>query len=325
MDGIPNHITTKFPQVASVLFLCYPLITQGDFPWKNYSMKGLNMEIRKEGVESVEVNDMYTPFTENSMDKYGRKLARHLIKKIANNFDQRLLGDIVVCDVSREQDAAAKYEIVDGNHRIHAIRRVYGDDTTVDVKVVPYMDEASRANLFLELNNNRTRVSSTDKFKASVIAGRTIENEIWRILQRRGLNVKGLNSIAWPSVNGVHDIRQIYTKDPRPEGLLDMTIQCIIKAYDGTSSEYRQKAFHREGLQMVAGFLFKVLDKPQFDKTKLINTLRSKSSVEWAADFQQFQTLAGETDEDGANWVIGGYGVLRKAYNKNFKKKENKV
>ena len=81
MDGIPNHITTKFPQIASVLFLCYPLITKGDFPWKNYSMKGLNMEIRKEGVESVEVNDMYTPFTENSMDKYGRKLAGHLIKK----------------------------------------------------------------------------------------------------------------------------------------------------------------------------------------------------------------------------------------------------
>ena len=325
MDGIPNHITTKFPQGASILFLCYPLITQGDFPWKNYSMKGLNMEIKREGVESIEVNTMYTPFAENSMDKYGRKLAGALVKKIAYNFDQRLLGDIVVCDVSREQDASAKYEIIDGNHRIHAIRKLYGDDTTVEVKVVPYMDEASRADLFLELNNNRTRVSATDKFKASVIAGKTTENEIWRILQRRELNVKGLNSVAWPSVNGVHDIRQIYTKDPRPDGVLDLTIHCIIEAYDDTTSDYRQKAFHREGLQMVAGFLSKVLHKPQFDKRKLINTLKSKPSVQWAADFQQFQILAGEDDEDGANWVNGGYAVLRKAYNKNFKKKENKV
>ena len=259
------------------------------------------------------------------MDKYGRKLAGHLIKRIANNFDQRLLGDIVVCDVSREQDAAAKYEIVDGNHRIHAIRMVYGDDTTVEVKVVPYMDEASRADLFLELNNNRTRVSATDKFKASVIAGRTIENEIWRILQRRGLNVKGLNSVAWPSINGLHDIRQIYTKDPRPEGVLDIAIKCIIEAYDDTTKDYRAKAFHREGLQMVAGFLFKALDNPQFDSDKLIKVLKSQNSVQWAADFQQFQTLAGETDDDGANWVNGGYAVLRKAYNKNFRKKENKV
>ena len=45
------------------------------------------MEIKIEGVESIEVNTMYTPFAENSMDKYGRKLAGALVKKIAYNFD----------------------------------------------------------------------------------------------------------------------------------------------------------------------------------------------------------------------------------------------
>lgn len=283
------------------------------------------MDIKKQGVENIGISNMYTPFTENSMDKYGRKLAKYMISRIANNFDERLLGDIVVCDVSRERDAAAKYEIVDGNHRIHAIRKLYGDDTTIEVKVVPYMDEASRADLFLELNNNRTRVSATDKFKASVIAGKTVENEIWRILQRRGLNVKGLNSVAWPSINGLHDIRQIYTKDPRPEGVLDIAIKCIIEAYDDTTKDYRAKAFHREGLQMVAGFLFKALDKPQFDSDKLIKVLKSKNSVQWAADFQQLQILAGDNDDDGANWVNGGYVVLKKQYNRNIKKPGNKV
>ena len=76
---------------------------------------------------------------------------------------------------------------------------------------------------------------------------------------------------------------------------------------------------------MVAGFLFKALDKPQFDSDKLIRVLKSKNSVQWAADFQQLQILAGDNDDDGANWVNGGYVVLKKQYNRNIKKQENKV
>ena len=72
------------------------------------------MQIKKNNLETIGVDKMYTPWKPDTIDVYGRKLNPSIVNKIRTQFDVSLLGSIVVCDVSEEVDTGAKYEIIDG-------------------------------------------------------------------------------------------------------------------------------------------------------------------------------------------------------------------
>jgi len=278
------------------------------------------MQIKKNNLETIGVDKMYTPWKPDTIDVYGRKINSSIVNKIRTQFDVSLLGSIVVCDVSEEVDTGAKYEIIDGNHRIHAIRNLFGVDVEVEVQVLEYMEEKDRASMFLRLNANRSRVGSVDSFRAGLIAGHQNEQEIWDILQRRGLKVKGLSPRSWPYVNGLQDVYQIFTKDKRPNGVLDLTIHVLIAAYEDASNKERTKTFNRECMRMVSGFLFKTIHNPLLNIKRLIDTIRKHDSVTWARRYggaiEFHEKLKGE-----AKWVTGGYVTLQEEYNKRLSEK----
>lgn len=266
----------------------------------------------------IPMNEMYTPFEEYSIDKYGRKLSKAHINKIIKNFDLDLLGEIIVCDVSEELrakglDASAPYEIVDANHRVHALRQLTSPTTPIEATIIPYVDKATRAKKYISYNKDRIRVSATDGFKAALVAGNQIEKEVWAIIRRHKVNIKGIHKQSWPYINGVKDVMDIYNKDKSPTGVLDKTFRVLIEAYKDSSSTWRERAFYRECLLMVAGFFLHTTETNQpVDRARVTRILESKKTVEWSGEFK----LLYDSQASKPKWKNAGFQTLAAEYNK---------
>jgi uncharacterized protein DUF6551 len=100
----------------------------------------------------------------------------------AQNFDLEALGYPVVSF----RDGV--WYIVDGQHRVAALRMMGWDDQQIECEVYEGLSEADEAELFLKRNNRRA-VRPFDKFKVAVAAGREAESDINRIVMTLGLKV----------------------------------------------------------------------------------------------------------------------------------------
>lgn len=81
-----------------------------------------------------------------------------------------------------------KHFVIDGQHRIEAMRLMGWDDQQVQCWVYTDLTEAQEADLFL-WHNNRKAVASFDTFQIGVMAERPDESDINRIVLANGLKV----------------------------------------------------------------------------------------------------------------------------------------
>jgi len=174
---------------------------------------------------------------------YARPLNESHVKEIANNFDERLFGKIIICDV-RFENLGYEYEILDGNHRINALKILKSEDTEVTLEPLQHMNLQSRADLYHRFNIQRKRLSSVDEFKASVVAGHKESNEIYKTCKSLGVNIKGIDPEAYPYVNSITDIRALHR-----EGCLQKVLDVLIKAYKDTA--YKERSLNREMLRAI--------------------------------------------------------------------------
>ena len=174
---------------------------------------------------------------------YARPLNESHVKEIANNFDERLFGKIIICDV-RSENLDYEYEILDGNHRIHALKILQGENAEIILEPLQYMNLQSRADLYHRFNIQRKRLSSVDEFKASVVAGHKESNEIYKTCKSLGVNIKGIDPEAYPYVNSITDIRALHR-----EGCLQKVLDVLIKAYKDTA--YKERSLNREMLRAI--------------------------------------------------------------------------
>lgn len=174
---------------------------------------------------------------------YARPLNESHVKEIANNFDERLFGKIIICDV-RFENLDYEYEILDGNHRINALKILKGEDTEVTLEPLQYMNLQSRADLYHRFNVQRKKLSSVDEFKASVVAGHKESNKIYKTCKFLGVNIKGIDPEAYPFVNSITDIRALHR-----EGCLQKVLDVLIKAYKDTA--YKERSLNREMLRAI--------------------------------------------------------------------------
>jgi hypothetical protein len=105
-------------------------------------------------------------------------------KKIADNFDPDLLG--VVC-VSQANDAGV-YHVIDGQHRVQAVRLLFGENEKVPCNVFDASDPARAAQLFNAVNTARRKPHRIDVFRVRVTAGDPTEVAVDKII--RGLGYK---------------------------------------------------------------------------------------------------------------------------------------
>lgn len=114
-----------------------------------------------------------------------RDLRPHRVTELASHFDPELFGHPVV------SMRAGYYYVIDGNHRIAAVKLYLGDGwekQEITCRVYSDLSEADEAELYLGLNNQLAQ-SAFDKFKVGVTAGLPTELAVKHAVERAGLTI----------------------------------------------------------------------------------------------------------------------------------------
>lgn len=141
---------------------------------------------------------------------------------LAAKFDLEAIGFPVV----NKRDG--RYWIVDGQHRIGALKLVgFSDDDQIQVECYEGLSEAEEAEQFLT-RDDRTKISTFDRFRISVVAGRDEEKEIERIVHDGGFRIaQGKRERA---IGAVESLRFAYDLSP---AVLGRTLCILGAAFDG--------------------------------------------------------------------------------------------
>jgi hypothetical protein len=150
---------------------------------------------RASSVQWVRVSDIRT--STNAQ----RELRAYKAESIATEFDPDKLGIPVV------NKRGGRYWVIDGQHRIEALRRIGYEDQLIECQVYEDLTEKQEAEMFLGLNTPLA-VKPIDKFLVALTAQRPRELGIARAVQAEGLAVgKGNGKImAVTALGRVYDV-----------------------------------------------------------------------------------------------------------------------
>lgn len=142
------------------------------------------------------------------------------VNKIIAEFDPDQFGVPVL---SARED---KFWIIDGAHRIAAAREVLGSDQQVQSWVYRGLSEQQEAEAFLRLNDILT-VTTMDRYRIGIEAGRSDECDIDRIVRAAGLRVT--RDRGEGTIQAVGTLRRVYNRNGA--SVLSRTIRIIRDAY----------------------------------------------------------------------------------------------
>lgn len=143
--------------------------------------------------------------------------------RIAANFSAEKMGYPVV------SHRGGAYYIVDGQHRIAALKILGCINDKVECEVYEDLTQEQEAELFLG-RNERRGVRASDNFRIGITAKREIELEITKIVESCGLYIS--TTTADGSVRAVQTLRKIYNNFGAD--VLRRTLQIIRDAYGST-------------------------------------------------------------------------------------------
>lgn len=149
-----------------------------------------------------------------------RDLNVHWVNRIVAEFDAEEFGTPTV------SFRDGYWHIIDGQHRVEALRALGWGDTKIECWVYEGLTEQQEAAKFLLLNNRLT-VAQFPRFRIALEAGRAEETAINQIVQSAGLHV-ALDR-AEGSINAVGTLRRVYKRDG--DLVLARTLTLIRDAY----------------------------------------------------------------------------------------------
>ncbi len=114
--------------------------------------------------------------------KAQREFKENHAADFAADFDFEALGFPVIS----KRDG--NYYIVDGQHRVAALKMIGWGDQQIQCEVYEGLDESAEAELFLRRDKRRA-IQAFDRFRIGVVAEREVETDIDRIVRAQGLRV----------------------------------------------------------------------------------------------------------------------------------------
>lgn len=149
-----------------------------------------------------------------------REITPARVDKIAADFDVEQVGTPTV------NLRNSRYYIIDGQHRIEAMKQIGWGDQQVQCWAYEGLTEAEEAETFLKLNDT-LGVSTFAKFRVGVQAGRDEESDIDRIVRAQDLTV---SKNATPgAISAVGTLRRVYRR--AGAAVLARTLRIIRDAY----------------------------------------------------------------------------------------------
>jgi hypothetical protein len=154
-----------------------------------------------------------------------RNLDPGFVDRIVKHFDHLSVG---VIHVSRR--APGDYVVLDGQHRVEALRRMNEGTGLVECKVYVGLTREAEAALFLGLNNFHAP-KAIDRFRSAVAAGRPVEVEVARQIELAGFKISTAPSDG--SLAAVTQCVALY-KGKNGEQVLQQTLSTIVNAWGHT-------------------------------------------------------------------------------------------
>ncbi|GHU95415.1 hypothetical protein FACS1894208_08190 [Clostridia bacterium] len=148
------------------------------------------------------------PIGKLELAPYQRPESTERVKRIVANFDIDRLGIITVNNRDK------RYYIVDGAHRVSALKRLGHKTVTCSVIRVSYAEEA---HLFATQNENKANLNSIDLFNARIEAGDAVAKDVRRIVYDHGYAIGRAGGSNGPRsaakiIQSVEALGKIYTK-----------------------------------------------------------------------------------------------------------------
>ena len=183
----------------------------------------MNAPKRTGKIESIAIGNMtVTPYVQ-------RKIKPAWVRQLYQTFD---LDDFGLPVVNKRDD---KHYIVDGQHRIEAIKLWIGEGwgkQKIECRVFEGLTEQQEADMFDRLNTN-LMVSTFDRFKTRVTARRSTELHIYAIVQNEGLCIS--QDKIPGAIRAVSTLRRVYTRSSAE--VLQRTLRIIRDAFGDSGFE----------------------------------------------------------------------------------------
>lgn len=158
---------------------------------------------------------------------YQRALDESRVDAMARHLDETRIGVPVL---SLRKDGS--YVVLDGQHRVEAMRRAGLSDHKIFCEVHNGLTPAEEAALFLRLNNGRKPVRVFDKYRARMVAKEPTAVEFTRIAHSLGLRIgaaPGKNTIC-----AIQAVEYVHKKN----GNLDIVLAVLKKWGQGEVSVF---------------------------------------------------------------------------------------
>jgi hypothetical protein len=243
-------------------------------------------EIRQ-GINTPEANGVIRTSETVVNPIYARGVKPHLVRDIVNEFDPRMIGTIIVCDIGDD-----KYEIIDGQHRVEACKQLKHE--WIEVVVFYNMSLEERSRFYTSYNVNRQALTSIEKFKAKVVSGDDDSVVIHQLCRTVGVLIAGIDTgnkqTLFPITGAIGGITKIYHM-----GVLSSTLQAIYHAYIDEDIEFSTQAFGSYILDNVSKVLFAYRD--EIDLERLVSTISGTKAKTWNSRYDttdlQLKTYGG--------------------------------
>lgn len=160
------------------------------------------------------------------------------MEAIANDLDPDKLGLPALAALS--SNGRERFIVVDGQHRIAAVRKALGEDQLVQCEVVRGLTIPQAAEMFLG-RNTASPVHVLDKFRVAVTAKRADEVAVNDMVEALGLRIRA--GAEDGSVCCVGTLLGIYRSDPaagdRHDGMVPRVLRMALAAWGRPASSFQ--------------------------------------------------------------------------------------
>jgi hypothetical protein len=180
------------------------------------------------------------------------------VAQIAADFEPESLGVITV-----SERADGTHHIIDGQHRIAAMRVIGKDKTPVNCVLWRGLSRAEEAAMFRRLNNTR-QVQVLDRFRVRIVEGDRVACQLNELLEAHGWTIR--KAKAQGSFFAVSALEKVYNKPPGADiDTCDAVIRVATHAWGHESDGLRA--------EIVVGLGALLRKYPRLDTPKLVTEL----------------------------------------------------
>ena len=149
------------------------------------------------------------------------------VASIVKDFKPHLFGRPIVVKVKH---AKYKYVIVDGNHRIEALKQLKKNGGLIEVQILEPNSVADEVMAFLDVNLKLRRLTFKEQFNARLFKEEEKAVGLYLQLQKYGVSIIGIDEkLTERTLDALWDFHQAYEKDSQST---DKCLETLTNAFD---------------------------------------------------------------------------------------------